>query len=442
MQVPLTYIPRQTQNTRPDAKIDPSPVHWTDFISRATQKRIFLLSVNLEGIGLSRRLRSLGLDVRCFLDTRFSGGVRHQLPVSDPEEYFKTADPGRDIIIVCTKDRDWKKEFLNRATQLGFVRYHSLYTPLDICRFFPTIEIEGKCNLQCKTCDMGLPGANKGRGHMSHGLFKKILEKMISEIPLMNSVALYTWGEPLLNPDIGKIISECREQGVACEVSSNLDYQKYLDDFLLAQPDQIVAPCAGIEERYERGRTGAKWENYLSGLRKIAEMRDKHNLDYNVRIMYHLYKDNMNEDLDYMRALSSDLGFSLIPIVAHLFPGQVYQYAVNKKQIPPTMQEASEHLIFPIDEQLEYARSRSSSPCHIINAFPNVAFDGRILHCCNMQKPYVGTSNYVDTPLVDFIDNRNASIFCSKCMDHGVHRFFDVNIRIDETDGVRRVIRL
>ena len=442
MQAPLTFVPQYVNKLRADAKIESAPITSEDFIKLANKKRIYILSVNLEGIGLSRRLRSLGLDVCSFLDTRFVGSIRHQLPVKDPEQFFEMADVERDIIFVCTKDREWKQNFLKRAADGGFKRHHSLFTPLDVCKFFPTIEIEGKCNLQCKTCDMGLPGANKGRGHMTHGFFKEVLTKMIREIPLMNSVALYTWGEPLLNPEIGKIVRECREQGVACEVSSNLDYQKYLEDFLLAEPDQIVAPCAGIKERYERGRTGAKWENYLNGLRRIAEIRDKYKLDYNVRIMYHLYKDNLHEDLDYMRVLSSELGFTLIPIVAHIFPGQVYQYAVNGKNIPPTMMEASEHLIFPLDNQLEHSRSRTTKGCHIINAFPNVAFDGKVLHCCNMQKPSVGSESFIGTPLTDFISQRNASEFCSKCMDSGVHRFFDVNIRIDEVNGVRSVVRL
>lgn len=442
MFAPLNFVPKNSRKIREDSKIDSAPVPPSDFIKSMSGKRIYILSVNLEGIGLSRRLRSIGLDVRSFIDTRFSGGVRQQLPVMDPEDYFRAADSEKDVIFVCTKDREWKEIFLRRATAAGFLRHESLFTPLDVCRFFPTIEIEGKCNLQCKTCDMGLPGANKGRGHMSHALFKEILSKMTREIPLMNSVALYTWGEPLLNPDIGKIIRECRQQGVACEVSTNLDYQKYLDEFLLAEPDQIVAPCAGIKERYERGRTGATWENYLSGLYRIAEIRDKHNLDYNVRIMYHLYKDNLYEDLDFMRSLASELGFTLIPIVAHLFPGQVYQYAVNGKPIPATMQEASEHLIFPLDDQLAYSRTRVSSKCHITNAFPNVAFDGKVLHCCNMQKPHVGPMSYIDQPLSDFILQRNNSSFCTNCMDSGVHRFFDVNTRIDDVGGVRSVVRL
>ncbi|WP_273428039.1 radical SAM protein [Chitinibacter tainanensis] len=443
MQIPLKVIQSSGIVLRDDAKIESAPVSSDDFLKLAAGKRIFLLSVNLEGIGLSRRLSALGMKVAAFLDSRFAGQKRHGVDVIDPNQYFEMLDLNNDLLIICTKDRQWKRGFLERAANSGLQRYVNLFTPLDICRFFPTIEIEGKCNLQCKTCDMGLPSANKGRGHMSHALFTEVLSKMLTEIPLMNSLALYTWGEPLLNPDIAKIVRSCREHGVACEVSTNLDFHKYLDEFLLAEPDQIVAPCAGVGARYERGRTGGSWDNYLAGLYRIAEIKSKHNLDYNVRIMYHLYNDNLYEDLDYMLQLSKELGFSLIPIVAHIFPGQVYQYAVNRQEIPEVMRQASEHLIFSLDDQLAYCQTIKDSKCHIINAFPTVTWDAKVLHCCNMQRPLVGGGvDFRQTSLEDLIAMRNGSPFCTKCMNHGVHRFFDVNVKIDEESGDRRVVRL
>lgn len=438
-----SIISFQSRDTyiREDSLLRGAPVEHSEFLSLAKNLDIYIFSINLEGIGLSKRLRALGLNVKAFVDSRFTGN-RHGLPILSPDEYFINCNQNTDLLFICTKDREWKKKYLDLAKSKGLVRYKSLFTPLDVCRHFPTIEVAGKCNLYCKTCDMGLPGANKGRGHMSIDFFKRVLTKMTEEIPLMNSLALYTWGEPLLNPDISAIIRECKRQGVASEVSTNLDYQKYLDEFLLAEPDQIVAPCAGVGERYERGRTGGSWVNYLKGLERIAEFKQKYNLDYNVRIMYHLYKDNLYDDLDYMRNLAHDFGFSIIEIVAHLFPGQVFNHSVSGVAIPQVMMDASEHLLFSLDNQLEFAKARKDSSCHIINAFPTVSWDGKVLHCCNMQKPTVKQWGYLDHPLSEFVNARNHSSFCTTCMDSGVHRFFDVNIRIEEIDGIRNVVRL
>jgi MoaA/NifB/PqqE/SkfB family radical SAM enzyme len=442
MQSHINFYPKSPNvEIRKDSLIEPAPVQYEDFIRLVRGRNIYILSVNLEGIGLSKRFRSLGLNVKSFLDSRFNG-FRHGLPVMHPESYFQSCDSSSDILIVCTKDREWKENILSLAVSSGFLRYKTLFTPLDICRYFPTIEVEGKCNLVCKTCDMGLPSANKGRGHMSINLFKDVLRKMIQEIPLMNSVALYTWGEPLLNPDLPEIIRECKRQGVATEISTNLEYHKYLEEFLLAEPDQIVAPCAGIGERYERGRTGGTWDQYIKGLEKIADYKNRFNLDFNVRIMYHLYRDNLDADFDYMKDISKKYGFTLIPIVAHIFPGQVYQYAVNGVDIPDVMKEASVNLIFPLEDQLKFARTKKNSKCHITNAFPTITWDGKVLHCCNMQKPTVGRGNYLDKSLTEFIEQRNSSPFCTKCMNEGVHKFFDVNISIEDFNGARNVIRI
>jgi len=427
---------------RQDTLITESKVEFSSFDEKAREKSIYIVSVNLEGIGLSKRLTALGFSVSAFVDTRFAGLTRHAIKVIDLDPFLKVADPKSHIIIIATKDRTWKKKLLSDLECAGFTPRKNLFTAADLCKFYPTIEIAGKCNLKCATCDMALPGANSGRSYMSKNVFEKVLQKMLTEIPLMNSVALYTWGEPLLNPEISDIIKLCHQYGVASEVSSNLDYHLYLDEFILSEPDQIVAPCAGINEKYERGRTGGSWKNYLSALYRIHELKCDHKLDINVRIMYHLYRDNLGDDYEYMSKLSEDLGFTFIPILAHLFPGQVLKYALGKGEIPEIMKKAEENLLYSIDDQLNYSLANKNRPCHIINAFPTVTWDTKVLHCCNMQDPLITNYSYLEKPLSYFIDHRNSSLFCTECANVGVHRYFDVNVKIENNSSGRQVIRL
>ena len=121
---------------------------------------------------------------------------------------------------------------------------------------------------------MGLPNANKGKGHMSISLFKLIIDKLSREIPFINSVALYIWGEPLLNKNLSEIIRICKSYGIATEISTNLNFPKYLEEVIDAEPEQIVLPCAGTGEIYERGRTGGQWSKFLDGCKRIRKMVD------------------------------------------------------------------------------------------------------------------------------------------------------------------------
>jgi hypothetical protein len=157
--------------------------------------------------------------------------------------------------------------------------------------------------------------------------------------------------------------------------------------------------------------------------------------------MYHVYNDNLEEDYNEIQKTAKELGFTVIPILAHLFPGQVLNYAVNKIPIPPIMLEAEKNLVFGLDDQLAFAKTKTDKSCHILQAFPTISWDGKVLHCCNMQKPFVG-NHYLDAPLSEFVQLRDASYFCTDCMNAGVHRFFDVNMKIEESESGRRIIRL
>jgi MoaA/NifB/PqqE/SkfB family radical SAM enzyme len=432
----------QQNEIRDDSLIYQADLPVTQFLENCRGKSIFIYSANLEGIGLAKRLTALGLNFSYFIDSRqYSASKKQSFDVKTPEAFWGDLDVENTILINATKDRLLKKKITTKAEEHGFKRGRNFFIPTDLCSFFPTIEISGKCNLVCATCDMGLPGANKGRGHMSAETFKKTLSKLCSEIPFVNSIALYTWGEPLLNPEIAEIVKICNEYGVACEISTNLEHQKYLEEFIAAGPDQIVAPCAGTGARYERGRTGGTWEGYLRGLKLIKEYMEKYDKDINVRIMYHLYSDNIDRDYDEVKIIAEELGFNFIPILAHVFPGRVLQYALAGVPLPKTMADAQNNLVFDIDEQLSFSRRLVDKPCHIIKAFPTISWDGRVLHCCNMQGPYV-KGRFLETPLEDFINLRNKSRFCTSCMNEGVHRYFDTNIKLEGETGFRKIVRI
>ena len=345
-----------------------------------------------------------------------------------------------DFIIIATKHRKFKKKVLYDAKNHGFDEKNDIAHPLDLCNFFPTIEIAGKCNLFCKTCDMGLPGANKGKGHMDIKLFELILEKLTREIPFINSLALYIWGEPLLNANLNQMIKICKNYGIATEISTNLNHQKHLEEVIDAEPEQIVLPCAGTGKIYERGRTGGQWEKFYRGCQEIRRMIDEKKKDINVRITYHLYKDNLDEEYDKVKKIAESLKYDFIPILANIFPGKILDYA-NGVALPQTMQDASKDLVFDIDEQLDYARSISHKSCHITKVFPAITWNGQVLHCCNMTEPKVGL-NFLSHSLIELIEMRNSSSFCTDCMNLGVHRYHDSNIELLDGKNGRKVNRI
>jgi hypothetical protein len=320
--------------TRPAPKTGPTVTRpeampLEDFRALLGTRTIYIFSVNLEGIGFTRRLSRLGFEVGGFIDSReFPDAHRQGKPVIHPDRFF-AGNPEEVFVIITAKHRETRRRAIGLCETFGLQRNVSYLTSTTLCDYLPTIEIAGSCNLRCISCNMGLPGANKYGGLMSAATYRQVLEKMVTEIPFLNSVYLYLWGEPLINPNLPEIIRITREFGVASEISSNLVDGRRLEAFVKARPDVLVAPCSGIGDNFALTRTGGDWESYRENLYKLRSYLDKYSQETTVRITYHLYKHNLEEDYTAVETLARELGFQFLPVLAQIFPERVLRHVID-----------------------------------------------------------------------------------------------------------------
>lgn len=417
------------------------PITPEAFNALIENRKIYIFGANVEGIGLLKLFLRKGLNVIGFIDSRiFPGDAKRGMPVISPEDFLVSEDKENVFIIVATKHRETRRGAIEFCKRFGLGRGSTFLTTTDLCEYLPTIEVAGSCNLRCISCDMGLPGANRNKGLMSIETFRKVIEKMTREIPFMNSVCLFLWGEPLIHPDLPEIVRTASEFGLATEISTNLNNSRHLERLIEAGPDVIVIPCSGIGENYEMTHTAGNWEIFRENLIKLKEYIDKYQTDVMVRIYYHLYKHNLGRDYEEVEALAKELGFQFAPILANIFPGKILRHVVHDEPIPDEMLRASELAIFKINDQIEYAKSVKHKPCPAMKAFPTVRWDTTVMQCCNLTDPSVGT-NYLDMPLTELVKIRDGNGFCETCQEHGMHRYFETNISIKMVDGQRIVVR-
>ncbi|RYZ57821.1 MAG: radical SAM/SPASM domain-containing protein [Proteobacteria bacterium] len=91
------------------------------------------------------------------------------------------------------------------------------------------IEISNICNLQCSFC----PAVERKKGTMSVEDFEMILSQVG---PMAEQVCLHLMGEPLLHPQIGKLIDICEEKGVRLFLVSNAVLLKERSMQMLLRP--------------------------------------------------------------------------------------------------------------------------------------------------------------------------------------------------------------
>lgn len=434
-------FPIHFRRTTPPAEVQrKETVSPESFRAQVAGKIVYVFAVNLEGIGFVRRFTHMGLEVGGFIDSRkFPGGKKRGKPVIPPDEFFR-GELRDAFVLITAKHRETRRWAIELCERHGLEKGPGYMTSTDLCDYLPTIEVAGICNLHCISCNMGLPNANKAGGLMSAATYRKVLAKMSEEIPFINSVYLYLWGEPLVNTELPEIVRISNEFGVATEISTNLTDARHLEALVEAEPDVLVVPCSGVGENFGLTRTGGNWDKFRANLFKLRDYRDKHATETVVRLTYHMYKHNMESDYTEVEALAKELGFQFLPVLAQIFPERVLRNVVFGEPIPDEMLRASEMLYYPIPEQLEYAQQNKQRICFMMKVFPTVRWNTSVVHCSNLMDPVL-TPSYLDVPIGELLDTRDGNGFCTTCMDHGMHRFFDVAASVSTVDGKRVVTR-
>ena len=313
---------------------------------------------------------------------------------------------------------------------------------MDLCDYIPILEVTGNCNLKCITCTVGAPDFQKG-SLMKIDNYEKIIKKLIKDIPFVTGVYLYLWGEPFMHPKLDEIINITHDHGLACDISTNLNLDKYIDKILKAGPDILTLACSGTGKNYEITHTGGNWEKFKSNLYKVKSCVDKYNLDTHVRFYYHMYKHNLNEEYNYCEKLANDLGFYWYPIIAQLFPQHMYHHVVNDKPLPPQYHQAKNLLINNYEDHIKTSFEKRSSFCPVYKAFPTIRYDGSVVHCSLMTDPII-TKDFLNQGFDKLKSLRQieANKTCIKCMSYGMHKFFDVaNVEI-KIENNKRVAKL
>ena len=134
------------------------------------------------------------------------------------------------------------------------------------------IESTNHCNLDCVMCPRRY--MKRKPEHMKFELFKKIIDESKD---FVYEVGLDLYGEPLLSPDIFKMIRYAKEVGInntAMSTNAVLLTEENAKKIFESGLDVLVIDFdAFTKENYEKIRRGAKYETVLKNVKRFAELK-------------------------------------------------------------------------------------------------------------------------------------------------------------------------
>lgn len=144
------------------------------------------------------------------------------------------------------------------------------------------IELSAHCSYQCVGCPNTF--MKRKKGHMSFDLFNKIFSEIDDKV---KNVYLWNYGEPLLNPDIDKILLRVKNSLTHVSLSTTGMNLNIIDNIeCLQNVDELIISINGLDkETYEFHQKGGNFDNVIDGLKRIKPIMESSNVDYILQVV-------------------------------------------------------------------------------------------------------------------------------------------------------------
>lgn len=164
--------------------------------------------------------------------------------------------------------------------------------------------ITENCNFDCSMCHLRESRLRK-RAQLSFKVLKKVFDEAKSHVPSFQ----LTGGEPLLHPEVGKIIAYLtKNKMVKGLVTNGLLLEEKAKELIDAGLDFLAISLDGADEatQYQRGQVKGSFDKIIRGIEKVVNLRGKKLLP-NIRIATVISPFNLN-NFDKVLRIAEDLG--------------------------------------------------------------------------------------------------------------------------------------
>lgn len=164
------------------------------------------------------------------------------------------------------------------------------------------------CNLRCPLCPTGQRVSSRPLGRMSFENVQRIIDELT---PWLYKIRFYNWGEPLLHPDICKMIAYATRKNIGTEMSTNLNV---LDPgragaLIESGLELLIISLDGADSKtYSQYRIGGDFSRVINNISALVEAKKKSGGKYPVIELQFLTMKHNESQIPAMKALARELG--------------------------------------------------------------------------------------------------------------------------------------
>ncbi|MCC6681222.1 MAG: SPASM domain-containing protein [Phycisphaeraceae bacterium] len=178
------------------------------------------------------------------------------------------------------------------------------------------IESTNICNTHCQLCPTGIGLQGRPKGKMSYENFTALIDRFQGHLVALD---LSMWGDPLIVPDIYRMIRYAHQRGIWTYISSNLHAFKpdavredgKTQAELLVESGLDLMTCSlhgATQQTYEMYQPGKRFDEAVEKIRRIIDTRDRlGSSSPQLQLNFVVMKQNEHE-IEAFRKLAASLG--------------------------------------------------------------------------------------------------------------------------------------
>lgn len=273
--------------------------------------------------------------------------------------------------------------------------------------FVLNMEPGNICNLSCPLCPTGKRDGSLKKGFLSFNFFKKIFDQIGGKLKVVN---LYSWGEPLLNAELGKIINYIKNKNkkikVITSTNLNVEDKNILDELISSGIDEIIVSCDGAsEEAYKRYRVGGDFGLVIENMKYLVDKKKELNINAKIIWNFLVFKHNEHE-VEKARQMAKQIGAD--------FRAGLMRTSMKDEILKPHKDAIARDIEWIPDnpDYSAYDKERLL-PKRIIKSCLKpwqeitVNWNGEVFPCCAVYGDNFSFADANKDPIIDIWNNRN-----------------------------------
>jgi MoaA/NifB/PqqE/SkfB family radical SAM enzyme len=397
-----------------------------DIKKRVLNRNVFIWGNGILAQIVIRSLSASGVFISGLLDNRATvvGKKIDGYSILDIDEILEEYD-NKDIFIIISSSviMNFAKKYLIKNKLLenkDFISY------IKVSRPTAAVDVYSGCNLKCNSCPQGNINELQNIHAMSFENYKKVLVKLLADLPLLSCIELFTWGEPFLNQELPKIISYTKKKKIPTIVSTNLQNIDILEEVIISSPTALYITVTGVFNEYEKRMFGARWDSLLSNLSTLSVLLNQYDSQIIVEIRIYTYKSTSKEKLQEFLIFCKNNNLKFVMCDAYLNPYDNYLSIAQGLDTSNKIKNEVLDNYYDLNQLLNIVKKDILLPCLSQRIFPIINADLSVGLCHTFYNPRIA-ENFLDISWNELLNIRHNQKQCIECQGHGLHRL-DIDV--------------